>query len=151
MESIIDNLVISYATEYDEAWLVSNDSNRYIAPGLVAEKIGRNEYIIAKVDGQPVGYLRLSYLWSFIPYIDIIAVDEPYQRQGIGKAMLGFLEELARRRGQALILSSSQADEPEPQAWHRHVGFKDAGALVDLAPIQGVTEILFVKRVGDDR
>jgi hypothetical protein len=36
----------------------------------------------------------------------------------------------------------------EPQAWHRAVGFEDAGAIVDLAPLQNVPEIVFIKRVG---
>ena len=80
--------------------------------------------------------------------IDIIAVDESLRRKGIGRALLGFLEEYVRNTGLKIILSSSQADEAEPQAWHRAVGFKDAGVIVDLGPLQDVAEILFVKRVG---
>jgi GNAT superfamily N-acetyltransferase len=79
--------------------------------------------------------------------IDIIAVDESLRRRGIGRALLGFLEEHARDTGCEITLSSSQADEPEPQAWHRAVGFKDAGAIVNLAPLQDVPEIVFVKWV----
>jgi hypothetical protein len=44
-------------------------------------------------------------------------------------------------------MSSSQADEPEAQAFHRKIGFRDAGALVDLRPLQEVTEVFFVKNV----
>jgi hypothetical protein len=44
-------------------------------------------------------------------------------------------------------MSSSQADEPGAQAFHRKIGFRDAGALVDLRPLQNVTEVVFVKEV----
>jgi GNAT superfamily N-acetyltransferase len=144
----IENLAVSFAGEEDGTWLVRNDSNRHISPELVLDKVARKEYIVARVYGNPVGYMRLSYFWSFIPCIDMIAVEEPYRRSGIGRAMLGFLEAHARQRGNSLIMSSSQADEPEPQAWHRAVGFEDAGAIVSFEPIQDVPEIVFIKRVG---
>ena len=146
----IDSLAISFATERDGAWLILNDSNVYISATLVREELIRNEYIVARLGDTPVGYVRMSYFWSFIPYIDIIAVEDDYQRQGIGRAMLSFVEAHAREKGLRLILSSSQADEPGAQAWHRKVGFQDAGALIDLAPLQRVPEILFAKRIADE-
>jgi len=36
----------------------------------------------------------------------------------------------------------------EEPAWHRHVGFKDAGAIVNLGPVQHVPEIVFIKQLG---
>lgn len=138
---------VSFANKDHEAWLVENDSNTYIPPQRVTDKIDRQEYIVASLSIGPVGYLRLSYFWSFIPFIDIIAVKEPYRYKGVGRALLTFLENHARKQDQKFILSSSQADEAEPQAWHRHVGFIDAGALLNLEPLQKVTEVLFVKRL----
>ena len=44
-------------------------------------------------------------------------------------------------------MSSSQADEPDAQAFHRKIGFRDAGALIDLQPLQSVTEVFFVKNI----
>ena len=94
-----------------------------------------------------MGICEFSYFWSFIPYIDVICVKDEYRRQGIGRGMLSFLEDLAREKGQSLIMSSSQSDEAPPQAWHRHMGFRDAGVLVDLRPLQDVTEVVFVKTI----
>ncbi len=146
----MDSLSVAFATEQDEAWLIENDSNAYISTELVVEKIQRREYIVARVGQTYVGYVRLSTFWSFIPFIDIIAVEDDWQRQGIGRAMLAFLEQHARNRGQTMIMSSSQADAPGAQAWHRKVGFRDAGAIIDLAPLQHVPEILFVKRIANE-
>jgi GNAT superfamily N-acetyltransferase len=150
MRALADESVVSFATAADQHWLVLNDSNRYVSPDLVDLKIEAREYIVARFRGEVVGYIRFSCFWSFIPMIDIIAVQESLRRMGIGRALLGFLEEHARSTEQTIILSSSQADEPEPQAWHRAVGFNDAGAIVDLSPLQDMPEIVFINRLGRD-
>ncbi len=131
----MDRLEVAFATEQDQPWLIENDSNAISSTDLVVEKIRRGEYIVARVGPTDVGYVRLSHFWSFIPFVDVIAVEDDWQRQGVGRAMLAFLEEHPRDRGQTMIMSSSQADEPGAQAWHRKVGFRDAGAIIDLAPL----------------
>ena len=114
---------------------------------MIGNKVKAGEYIIAKVADEPVGCLRFGHFWSTIPHIEVIWVEDRFQRRGIGQAMVCFLEDHARARGQKLIMSSSQADEPGAQAFHRKIGFRDAGALVDLRPLQNVTEVVFVKEV----
>ena len=37
-----------------------------------------------------MGYMRLEYLWSIVPYIALIQVLPEYRRQGVGKALLRF-------------------------------------------------------------
>ena len=106
----VDELVVSFATAADGSWLVRNDSNRTMSPRLVTEKIAAQEYIVARLRGDIVGYIRFSYFWSFIPMIDTIAVEESLRRQGVGRALLGFLEEYVRDAGRDIILSSSEAD-----------------------------------------
>lgn len=143
----IDEVVIAFATLDDEKWLIENDSNQTISSDLVKQKVSRQEYIVASFKEKILGYLRFSYFWSFIPFIDIISVEEAYQRKGIGQALLTFLEAYAKEKNQYFILSSSQSDEPEPQAWHRYMGFKDAGVLDNLIPLQNVSEIIFLKEL----
>ena len=82
-----------------------------------------------------------------IPFIEVIWVEERFRRRGIGRELVCYLEGYALAQGHRIIMSSSQADEPEAQAFHRNVGFRDAGALVDLRPLQSVTEIFFVMNI----
>lgn len=140
------SIAVRYATIDELAWL--KKENHYLPNGMVKQKIDVREYIVAMDGERLIGYLRFSYFWAFIPYIDIIFVEASYRRQGIGKRMLAQLEQRTRDEGQPIIMSSSQADESPSQAWHRHVGFRDAGALVDLRPLQSITEVVFVKRLG---
>ena len=137
---------VSFAEQADLAWILENDS--HISDAMVKRKLAAGEYLIAKAGGTPAGCLRIGRLWSMIPFIEVIWVEDRFQRRGIGRGLVAALAEHGRSQGQPLILSSSQADEPAAQAFHRAVGFRDAGALSDLRPLQTVSEIFFVRETG---
>jgi N-acetylglutamate synthase-like GNAT family acetyltransferase len=118
----------------------------YISAEKARRKIEEEEVFVAARGGNAIGYLRLEYLWSFIPYIALIYVRPECRRQGAGRAMLGRLEACLRAKDCGALYSSSQADEPQPQAWHRHMGFEECGLLAGINP-EGVGEIFFRKRL----
>ena len=99
--------------------------------------------MIAEWNGKQVGYVRLEYLWSTVPYIVLIRVLLEYQRQGVGKALLRFIETFLRDARHDTLYSSWQADDPEPQAWHRHVGFEECGFIAGIN--DDVGEVFFRK------
>jgi len=111
---------------------------------VIKRKIAQREIIVAEKSGRLVGYLRFEYLWSVVPYIAFIWVVEDQRRQGIGKAMLRYLEDVLRQQGHAALYSSSQANEPEAQAWHRRVGFEECGFIAGVNE-GGVGEVFFRK------
>ena len=114
---------------------------------VIKRKVEQREIIVAEKAGRLVGYLRLEYLWSTVPYIALIWVVEDQRQQGIGRAMLHYLENVLRQQGHTALYSSSQANEPEPQAWHRHVGFEECGFIAGITE-GGVGEIFFRKDLG---
>ncbi len=118
----------------------------YLSPEIVARKIEWHEVVIAECDGRQVGYVRLEYLWSLVPYIGIIRVSQDHRRRGVGRAMLGFVEATLREQGHTALYSSSQANEPEPQAWHRHMGFEECGIIAGIND-GGIGEVFFRKRL----
>jgi GNAT superfamily N-acetyltransferase len=128
----------------DFEWCASLDD--HINNEMLRRKIEASEILLAETSGHLMGYLRLDYFWSSIPYIALIRVREDRRKQGIGRAMLAFLENHAIERGVDIILSSSQANEAEPQAWHRHVGFEECGILNGINE-DGVGEIFFRKKL----
>ncbi len=138
------NPIIGFATSGDIDYLSNND---HLSKGKVEEKIKRQEYIVAKQGDTHLGFLRFTLFWSEIPCIDMVLVEQEHRRQGIGKSIVKFLEDYAFENGQSVIMSSSQQDEPEPQTWHRQIGFEHAGIINDFAPIQDVPEIIFIKRL----
>ena len=123
---------------------VSQD--QFIPVEVVARKIEWREVIIAEVDGKPVGYLRLEYLWSIVPYIALITVDPAHRQMGVGRAMLDFTLGYLSENNHEWLYSSSQADEPEPQAWHRHMGFQYCGIITGINE-GGVSEVFFRRKI----
>lgn len=118
----------------------------YIPKETVLRKIENREVVVAEKGGRRIGYLRLEYLWSKQPYIGLIRVTEPNRREGAGKAMLDFLIDYLRGEGYDTLFSSSQADEPAPQEWHRHMGFEESGIMEGVNE-GGVGEIFFRKKI----
>ena len=137
----VDDLDFAYQDGYIPAEILKSKIEAQVA--LNPDRI--EEIVIAEWNGKRVGYVRLEYLWSIVPYITLIRVLPEYRRQGIGKALLRFIETFLREAGHEALYSSSQADEPEPQAWHRHVGFVECGFIVGIN--EGVGEVFFRKNL----
>lgn len=136
--------VVRRATPADLAF-VSQDG--YLPEWIVRRKIAEGDVLVAWRGDTPIGYLRLERLWSRLPYIELIRVLAPYRRTGVGRALLSHVETELVAQGHDALYSSSQADEPEPQAWHRRMGFEECGMLSGVNA-GGVGEVFFRKRLG---
>ncbi len=128
---------------YQDGYIPGEVLKRKIEAPSVLNPDRIEDILIAERNGKRVGYVRLEYLWSIVPYISLIQVLPDFRRQGIGKALLRFLETFLRDTGNEALYSSSQADEPEPQAWHRHVGFEECGFIAGIN--DGAGEVFFRK------
>lgn len=130
---------------YQDGYIPGEVLKRKIEAQTAVDPNHIEEIVIAEWNGKQVGYVRLEYLWSIVPYIALIQVLPEYQRQGVGKALLRFIENFLSDMGHEALYSSSQADEPEPQAWHRHVGFQACGFIAGIN--DGTDEIFFRKHI----
>ena len=144
-----DEIVVRFAQLHDLDFAYQDG---YVSGGVLKRKIDAQlalnpdrieDVIIAEWNGKRVGYIRLEYLWSIVPYISLIQVLPDFRRQGIGKALLRFLETFLSDTGNDILYSSSQADEPEPQAWHRYMGFEECGFIAGIN--DGTGEVFFRK------
>ena len=144
-----DEIVIRFARlddldfAYQDGYILTEVLKRKIEGQLALNPDCIEDVVIAEWNGKRVGYVRLEYLWSIVPYVALIRVLPEYRRQGVGKALLRFIEAFLRNVGHDVLYSSSQADEPEPQAWHRHVGFVECGFIAGIN--DGVGEVFFRK------
>lgn len=137
---------VRYATPRDLDF-VSQDG--YVPTSRISVKIAAREVVVAEREGRSLGYARIEYLWSRLPYLTLIRVLPESRRQGVGRALLTFLETELRAAGHDVLLSSSQADEVEPQRWHRHMGFGKCGRLEGINA-GGVAEVFFRKTLPAD-
>ena len=136
---------VRLAGPQDLAWCAGVE-DRDVLPDLVKRKLDYGEILVAELRGMRVGYLRLEYLWSKLPYISLIRVNEEVRGRGIGTKMLGFLESMLREKGHEFLMSSSQTDEPRAQSWHRENGFAECGIIAGVNR-GGIGEVFFRKRI----
>jgi N-acetylglutamate synthase-like GNAT family acetyltransferase len=139
----VPDVTARYATASDLAFVAQDG---YLAERVVRRKVEAGDVFVAERAGERVGYLRLEHLWAKVPYVELIRVLAPHRRRGVGRALLAFVEADAAARGHAVLYSSSQADESEPQAWHRRMGFEECGFLAGVNE-GGVGEVFFRKRL----
>ncbi len=133
---------IAPATPADRDWLLAQDS--HIPADAVDRCIASSEYLIARIGGERRGFLRFTWFWRTIPYMEMIrAID---RRKGIGTALFKRWESDVRARCAELLMTSSMSDELEPQAWHRRNGFVESGSLI-FGHLQPTPEVFFVKRL----
>jgi N-acetylglutamate synthase-like GNAT family acetyltransferase len=133
-------IIVRWATPNDQRLPVVSE---HVPDSVVAARIAERRVAVADRDGRPVGALQLEFLWGTLPYIALIRVEESAQRQGVGRALLDFIAAALRDAGHERLYSSSQVNEPEPQAWHRHMGFTECGIIAGINA-GGVGELFFV-------
>jgi 8-oxo-dGTP diphosphatase len=93
------------------------------------------EVLVAEADGQVVGFVALSYsptLTGPKAWIDDIAVEPGYRRQGIGAALLEAAVRRARQRDCAYLLVNTAKGNPPAQAFYQACGFEEGG----IAPLR---------------
>jgi ribosomal protein S18 acetylase RimI-like enzyme len=139
-----ERALVRFAGPDDLEWCVVEDD--HVTEQIIRHKIVDNEIILAELDGQIIGYVRLEYLWSTIPYIALIFVKEAYRGEGIGRMLLDFLIEHLKFFGYDELFSSSQVNEPEAQAWHRGNGFTECGIINGLNE-GDIGEVFFRKQL----
>lgn len=139
-----DGLIHVRVAGEDDLAFVGQDG--YLAVDVLQRRVTAREVLIAEQDGVAIGYLRLEFLWSKVPYIGLIRVLDGWRRRGVGRALLQFVEQDLRARGHRALYSSSQADEAEPQAWHRKLGFQECGIIAGINK-DGIGEIFFRKEL----
>ena len=126
----------------DDLAFVSRDGQ--LPAERIARMIADGHIYLATSNAEPAGYARIEYLWSKFPFVALIWVLEQHRRHGVGRALLTAIERDARMAGHEFLYSSSQADEPLPQAWHRRMGFAECGLIAGFNR-GGVGEIFFRK------
>lgn len=104
--------------------------------------IANEEAIVLEAGGKVVGMAHYTVLWTTVPFLSMIVLDEAHRGQGHSRAIVDFLCQQLRDQGYVALLSSSQTDEPEPQAWHRHLGFASNGIIENIAD-DGIGEVVF--------
>ena len=123
------NISVRFAEESDYEYL---HWQHPLKDEVLLHQIQSRHIMVAIVDGKHVGHIRYEFMWGHLPFLSLIMVKTRYQRQGIGKELLSFLEDVLKLHDHSYYISSSMENEPKPQAWHKHMGFQEIGLLSNI-------------------
>lgn len=118
---------IEFAKESDYKYIIERD--KHIHETLVRAKIREGEIFILRDSTKEIGWMRFGYFWDNTPFMNMIWIDKQYQRQGIGKKVVLFWENLMRQRGFKEVMTSTQSNE-DAQHFYRKLEYKDIGCLL---------------------
>ena len=135
---------VRYAVNDDFAWL--DESDNHVNSDWIKRCLSHKEYVIAVENDKRLGFLRFSYFWGDIPYMDLIRVNKDRRRQGIGTAMFQFWESEMKNRDTKVLMTSSTFGENEPKTWHERNGFVQSGELI-FGIHEPVPEVFFIKNL----
>lgn len=133
---------IEYAIESDAQFLSEND--KHVSKQLIKNKLREKEIIVAKnPNNEIIGWLRYSYFWDQIPFMNMLYLMESYRNQGIGKQLVQFWELEMTNRGFDTVMTSTLSNE-SAQHFYRKLEYKDAGSLCFE---EEALEIFFIKKL----
>ena len=78
--------------------------------------------------------------------MDMICVDRPFRKTGIGSLLLDHWLDLAVASGATIVMTSCESDEQMPLNWHLKNGFEPVGEVM-FPVIQQSSEIFLAKRL----
>src|SRR5687768_748336 len=132
-------LEISPAAPQDLAWLAQQE--HHITAQMLHRKVEAGELLLARLDVEPIGWLRWGYFWDSIPFMNHLFVLSAHRGVSVGKQLVTMWEQQMHRSGHTSVMTSSLSDE-SAQHFYRRLGYVDRGAL--LLPGEAL-EIIFMK------
>lgn len=117
---------IRQAEESDFCILCEND--KHVSSEMLKKKLRDGNILIAEVGGEFAGWLRYSFFWDEIPFMNMLFVPEKFRGKGIGGELVREWERLMFGQGYKTLLTSTQADECA-QHFYRKLGYRDLGGF----------------------
>ena len=134
------SILVRFAEKKDLSFCMGFDHSH--REDIIENKIDMHEIIVVERCREIIGYLKIEYIWSQLPYIGLIILKPEFRGRHVGSLMLQYLTDFLRANDYDVLLSSSQVNEPETQMWHRKMGFVECGILNGINK-EGVGEVFF--------
>lgn len=89
-------------------------------PEVIAAMLGHADIVLtARMEARLVGVSRAITDFSYCTYLSDLAVDEAYQRQGIGRELIRRTHEAAGLGTHVILLAA-----PKARTYYPHIGMK---------------------------
>ncbi len=107
------------------------------------------ERYLARVAGEPAGFLVISMQGAFVGYVQLLGVAEKFRGQGVGRSLIEFAERRIFDETPNVFICVSDFNS-QAKDFYARLGYLRVGELKDFI-IAGHSEILLRKTVGPIR
>ena len=107
------------------------------------------ERYLARVAGEPAGFLMISMQGAFVGYIQLLGVARNFRGRGIGTALIEFAEQRIFRETPNVFICVSDFNQ-EAQGFYARMGYQKVGELKNFI-VAGHAEFLLRKTIGPIR
>ena len=107
------------------------------------------ERYLAKVDGEPAGFLVISMQGAFVGYVQLLGVARNFRGRGVGRSLIEFAEQRIFRETPNVFICVSDFNR-EAQGFYARMGYQNVGELKNFI-VAGHSEILLRKTIGPIR
>lgn len=83
--------------------------------------------VLVARDGRRLAGFAVAEFWEDRAHINLLAVRPAYQRQGVGRSLLGWLESSAQTAGTFLVHLEVRATNTNARDFYRKRGFQETG------------------------
>jgi len=92
-------------------------------------RLQEEHIFLARMDNQPAGFLIYDIWWGNCPFIELLKVNETYQRKGIGKELLSAAIKEIKSKNFTKLISSSEVVNDMGLSFHKSFGFSPLKTL----------------------
>jgi ribosomal protein S18 acetylase RimI-like enzyme len=128
---------IRFGRDFEKSYALVRDPSRevYVAVSSVPLEMG-----------SVLGFVVLLMQGAFVGYVQSLAVDDRCRGQGIGTALMEFVEQRVLREQPNVFICASSFN-PGAQRLYERLGYRRVGELTDFM-VAGHSEILYRKTIG---
>ena len=139
-----DGIAVEAAQAGDLKRIIAMDPRVADTPGrreFIERAHAAGECIVARTDGEIVGFAVFAYSFFAQPFIELLYVEPAHRRGGIAGAIVRHIESLCP--GEKLFTSTNESNAPM-HAFCAALGFAHSGRIDNLD--EGDPEIVYFKR-----
>lgn len=92
-------------------------------------RINEKRVFIAKNNNKPIGLLTYTIWWGNTPFLELIHIQDHFQRQGIARELLRIAAKDIKTKTFKTLISSCEISNEDSLLFHAALGFKKLNSL----------------------
>jgi GNAT superfamily N-acetyltransferase len=125
------NITITKAQSHKEIDSVfDGEAPHYHPDAFWNTRMQEQRVFLAKDGDNPIGLLCYNAWWGNTPFLELVHIQDAYQRQGIGTALVKQAIQEIKSQNFKRLTSSCEQDNDDSHKFHEALGFEKINSLM---------------------